>query len=217
MKAGIYIRVSTDDKGQDYSLQETALIHRAIAESWDYKIYTDKLSAWQEETAENRPGYVKLLSDAKAGHIEIILVYMLDRFSREVPSKVMGIMDNITRIWKCRFISFNEGIDSNNPMWEPLMAIMAWMANNYSKALSKRVKDGIAIKKERGEYRGGRPRLPELTEERILEIAKDHPGASIRQIAALVPEYRTRTDRIRKPSTATVFRVLHKHGVEKQG
>lgn len=216
MKAGLYIRVSTDDKGQDYTYQETALKHRAISEGWDYKIYADRLSAYQEDTAENRPGYIKLLADAKSGNIDIIMVHIVDRFSREPPTKVMRIMDDITRVWKRRFISINEGLDSNNPMWEPLMAVMSWMANNYSRALSNRVKQGIAVKKAKGEYNGGRPGIPKLTEDRILEIVGAHPGISLRQIRALMPEYRTKTDRVRRVSVPTIMRVLHKHGIKKQ-
>lgn len=211
MKVGRYVRVSTSDKGQDYNVQAEALAKFCDAHGWEHELFADEQSAFKDEMADTRIQFNRMLEQARMKEINIILVYSIDRFSREDPLKVFRRMDDIVRLWSCRFISLQDGIDSNSPMWQPLMAVMAWQANNYSRLHSQRVHDGIQRKKDKHEYKGGRPRLPELTTNRILEAYNANPGISMRQLRELIPTYRTKSDCERKVSIPSIARVLHKH------
>ena len=134
----------------------------------------------------------------------VLMVYMLDRFSRETPTKIVSDLHRIVEGYKCRFISVKEGIDSNNDMWQIIMMIFAYMANNYSKMLGIRVREGIRHKKEIGKYKGGRPR--KISRVDVEEIKRIYAEVrSLRKTAERYNESRYKDNRI---SRTYVKRVL---------
>jgi DNA invertase Pin-like site-specific DNA recombinase len=137
---------------------------------------------------------------------------MLDRFSRETPTKTVSDLHRIVEEYKCRFISIKEGIDSNNDMWQIIMMVFAYMANNFSKMLGIRVQEGIKRKKDKGEYKGGRPKK-EIDIKRLRSIAK-HNNLSLRKIAHEYNKDLSKKDRI---SYIQVRRVLQKPSCNLQG
>jgi len=90
-------------------------------------------------------------------HYDVIVVYSMDRFSREHPRKTDELLNRIVYDYKCRFISLAEAIDSNDEMkWHIVRHMFTYFANMFSRNLSMKVKNGIKNKKEKGEYLGGR-------------------------------------------------------------
>ena len=90
MKIGIYIRVSTEDQVKEgYSLeaQKEYLETFAMREGYDaFKVYCDDgISAY----STRRPALQQLLIDAKAKRFQLVLVYKIDRFSRNLKDLLM--------------------------------------------------------------------------------------------------------------------------------
>lgn len=203
MKVGIYARISTTEKKQDVDRQFDTLKKYCELKKWDYVLLPpDRESAYNPKNSEHRLSFNRLLKMAHRGEINCILVNSLDRFSREVPTKVFRYFDDLVRLCDCRFISLTEGIDSNNPMWEPMMASFAWMAHNYSKMLGASVKAGIERKKAQGKYHGGRPKkkVPAWEIRRIYKQI-----CSLRGTAKRYNQGRTKRERI---SYGTVRKIL---------
>ena len=81
--AAIYVRVSTQEQAKEgYSINEQIdrLEKYADAHGWIIvKIYTD---AGHSGANQNRPALQDLIEDVKAGKINKVVVYKLDRLSR---------------------------------------------------------------------------------------------------------------------------------------
>ena len=85
LKAGIYIRVSTDKESQETSLEYQELACRAFAESNGfevYNVYQDVFTGTKSGRYNKRDGYNKLVKDALSKNIDVIIVKDLSRLSR---------------------------------------------------------------------------------------------------------------------------------------
>jgi DNA invertase Pin-like site-specific DNA recombinase len=101
-----------------------------------------------------------MLKDAMMMRFSLIVVWKLDRFSRENMSQVVG------RIQKLRergvgLKSLTEdwvNTSKENPMSDLILAVMAWAAAEERRKISERTRAGIQRKRNLGQWRGGRPR-----------------------------------------------------------
>src|SRR3989338_10953091 len=154
-RAAIYVRCSTDEKRQDVDVQLVELRSYCQAYGWHCDEYSEYDSGFRGE----QPKLKTLLEKIRRKEYDALLVYSLDRFSRQHPSKVNAWLDQIVYQFGCRFISIQEGLDSQNEMvWQVIKPLFSWFAHAYSRNLSERIKTGIKTKREKGVYRGGRPR-----------------------------------------------------------
>lgn len=84
--AGIYIRVSTEDQAREgFSLgeQEEKLKQLCTYKEYEvYKVYCD--AGISAKDMEHRPQFKEMLNDMKAGKINYIVAYKLDRVTRSV-------------------------------------------------------------------------------------------------------------------------------------
>ena len=202
IRVAIYARCSTDESRQDVESQVNACKRYCEAQGWSYEIFQEYESAYK---GTRRKVFEEILEKIRLKEFNVLIVYMLDRFSRETPTKIVSDLHRIVEGYKCRFISVKEGIDSNNDMWQIIMMIFAYMANNYSKMLGIRVREGIKHKKEIGKYKGGR-RRKEVDLDRLGSISK-RGSLGLRKIAEAYNKDLPKKDRI---SYATVKRVLQK-------
>jgi len=162
MKIAIYARVSMDEHKEDRRYQEpenqlVPLREWASKQGWDvYKEYVDKASG----ADPNRPMFRMMLQDAMLLRFDNILVWKLDRFSRETMSQVIGRIQRL-RERSIGIKSFTESwldTSKDNPMGELVLAIMSWAAAEERRKISERTKAGIAQRRAIGQWRGGRPR-----------------------------------------------------------
>lgn len=178
-RVAIYCRCSTSEKTQDVQLQVDACIRYCEAQGWPFKIFTEYESAYQ---VKKRPIFEAMMEQIRLKEFDILLVYMLDRFSRQRPTQVVADFNKLIEIYKCRFVSLRESIDSEQPMFEVLLMIMSWMSHNFSRMLGMRVKEGIESKRRRGLYRGGRPKL-KIDIDRLREIIRAEGTLPLRKLA----------------------------------
>ena len=139
----IYLRVSTTetDKKQDPENQLAQL--KKWANGLDLEIvktYTDYVSGG----SANRPQFQQMLQDAKRHKFDCLLIWSLDRFSRE------GISNTISYIEKLK--ASNVIIKSLQETWldtsnesvsELLLAIFSWVAKQERVRISERTKAGL--------------------------------------------------------------------------
>ena len=123
-----------------------------------------------------------MLEQIRLKEFSALLVYMLDRFSRQKPTQIVTDLHKITDTFSTRFISLKEAIDSSQPLWEIIMMVFAYMANSYSKMLGVRVREGIQVKKSKGLYSGGRPQK-QVDLQRLRAILSNRK-LSVRKLAA---------------------------------
>ncbi len=95
MKVAIYLRVSTEDQvreGYSLEVQEEYLREYAKREQHQvYNMYKDEgISGYTKE----RPALIRLLRDAKDNKFGLVIVYKLDRFSRNLRD-LLNIVDEL--------------------------------------------------------------------------------------------------------------------------
>ena len=159
MKVAIYARVSKDEASSDGSMQDPTnqiipLKKFAEAMEWvieDKNIYVDRASGG----SANRPEFQRMLSEVKQRHIDLILVWALDRFSREGMINTLKYIQTLKE-YKCGLKSLQESwLDtSQEGAAELLLAIFSWVAKEERRKISERTKAGLAKLKLTGHKLG---------------------------------------------------------------
>ena len=107
MNTAIYTRVSTDD--QTTASQEHELSTYCDRRGWrETKTYYDQISG----AKFIRPGLDSLMAAVRAGKIERIIVFKLDRLGRSLPHLAL-ILDELGR-HNVALIATSQGIDTSN-------------------------------------------------------------------------------------------------------
>jgi len=153
MKAAIYIRCSTT--GQDTDNQRLAL------EQWAQRRGFEIMAAYQENESAWRQGHqrelARLLNDAPKGKFDVVLVWALDRLSRQGALTVLSLVHRLGR-YGVRVYSYQESwTEAPGELADLLYSVVAWVANFESKRLSERTKAGLDRARAQGKVLG-RPR-----------------------------------------------------------
>jgi DNA invertase Pin-like site-specific DNA recombinase len=145
-QAAIWARVSTQE--QATANQTDAL--RSWAQARGFEIVT---TYELEESAFNGKHRAKLneaLDDARLGRYTVLLVWALDRLSREGPEAMLAVMRQF-RERGVRVLSLQESWTDGPPeMQELLSAFFGWMAKQESVRRSERTKAGLARRRAQG-------------------------------------------------------------------
>ena len=152
--AGIYCRLSNDDErmGESVSIEKQKLfLQKYVKEQgWnEVEVYCD--DGYSGVNFE-RPAVKRMIEDAKAGRINIIIVKDLSRFGRNYI-EIGQYTDYLFPTIGCRFIAINNGVDTsvqtaNNDM----MGFLNLFNEFHSRDTSKKVR---AVKKayaEQGKF-----------------------------------------------------------------
>lgn len=150
MKAIIYARCSTDETKQDVEVQLGQLRDYCNRQGWVY----DEVSEYESGYKGIPEKLQQVLELIAKRNYQVIIVHSLDRFSRLHPSITEKMLNHILDC-KCRFISLQENLDSDNSMiWYCFKGLWLYFANQYSLKLSQKVKLGMERAKEKGIHIG---------------------------------------------------------------
>ncbi|MBQ1072496.1 recombinase family protein [Micromonospora sp. C31] len=149
----IYIRRSTDDEHQPFSLlaQRTAL-RRYVDNNPGWVIVCEFEDDASGATTE-RPGLKKALDAAKAGLYDVLLVYRVDRFSRSLAHFVdlAATLDAAN----VRVASATEPVDTGGAVGRMMLQFLAVFAEYERNMIIDRVKSGMTAKASKGQWAGG--------------------------------------------------------------
>jgi len=202
-KIAIYARVSTTDKNQNPENQLLPLRKRCEREGWEFEEFVDQGSAFKENP--KLPSRDRLLDSCRKQEFDAILVWAIDRWSREEPIKVAHqIFYEIRNGMGIEFISLNEPFLSTNSMDSALSSIMlqfiSWAGSHESRRKSERVRAAYENKKAKNVLNNwGRPKV-NINLDKIISL-KDQ-GVSLRGIAEAL-----------KTSKSTIARALSQKGL----
>ena len=139
---GIYLRLSKDDERQGESLsienQRRVLTNYVKEQGWT--IYDEYVDDGLSGVSFDRPGVQRLLEDAKAGRINLILCKDMSRFGRNYI-QVGQYVDYLFPMYNIRFIALTDNVDTANTDSAsmdmlPIMNVFnEWYAANTSKKL----------------------------------------------------------------------------------
>ena len=149
-----YIRVSSLDQNTERQLEGVQLD----------KVFTDKASG--KDTA--RPQLKAALDYLREG--DFLLVHSMDRLARNLDDLRKVVLDLTRRGVHVQFVKENltfTGEDS--PMSNLLLSLLGAVAEFERSMIRERQREGIALAKKAGVYKG---RKPSLTAVQIAEIRK---------------------------------------------
>ena len=151
MKSALYIRVSTQK--QNDTNQEDQL--RTWAGNLGFEV-TAVFSDTASGRRADRAAVAQLLKAAYQREFDCVLFWSLDRLSREGIKPMLGYLEEIKRAGG-RVMSFRESwVDTASPVWDLLVAVVAWVAQQETEQLRARVLAGLARARLRG-TRSGKP------------------------------------------------------------
>ncbi len=110
---GIYVRLSKDDErlGESVSIENQKLILTKYVNEQGWNIFDTYIDDGFTGTDFNRPSVTRLLDDAKAGKINLIIVKDLSRFGRNYI-QIGQYIDYIFPTYNIRFIALNDNVDT---------------------------------------------------------------------------------------------------------
>jgi putative DNA-invertase from lambdoid prophage Rac len=154
-RCALWARVSKDEQESGNQLGElrAEAARRGLDVTAEYVL--EGASAWK---GEHRALLRQALGDARAGRYDVLLVWALDRLSREGIEVTLRIMRQFAgrgvAVWSLRE-SWTETSDPQ--VRELIAAIMAWVARMESQRRSERVRAGLARRKAAGLPVGRQP------------------------------------------------------------
>jgi len=150
VKAALYARVSTTDKGQDPEMQIRELREYAIKRGWTAAVFIDRISSREK----HRPELEEMLKLCRRRKIDAVLVYRFDRFARSMKELVNALEE--FESMGIQFVSLHENVDTTTPQGKLIFGIFAAIAEFERSLIQARVLSGLANARAKGK-RLGRP------------------------------------------------------------
>jgi DNA invertase Pin-like site-specific DNA recombinase len=167
-----YTRVSSID--QNVATQLCDL--RPLAAARGYEIvgeYTDTISG----TKAKRPGLNQLMSDARRGRFDAVLIWGFDRLARSVRH-FLEILDELNHL-NIALVSFRENVDTDSALGRAMIVILAAISELERSLIVERVKSGMRRARLEGRQIG-RARL-DINREQVVEDRRT--GMSLTTVA----------------------------------
>jgi DNA invertase Pin-like site-specific DNA recombinase len=202
-RACLWLRVSTDSKGQDPELQRADLEGVCEQRCWQIvKVYEVEESAFGRTP---RQQFQAMLEDARRGKFDILVAWSLDRFSREGEWSVSRIMAAL-QDWNVRFYSYNEPfLDTTGPFAGFLIPLFAWLARQESIRKGKAVKLGMDKARAKGKAIGRPVVVDRVDAGLVVQLRQD--GKSWWEIAEAHPPIKSASGKRVKPSVGSIRRA----------
>jgi DNA invertase Pin-like site-specific DNA recombinase len=153
-----------------------------------------------------RPALKRLLADIKAGLVDVVVVYKIDRLSRSLMdfAKLVQIFDQN----EVTFVSVTQSFNTTTSMGRLTLNILLSFAQFEREVIGERVRDKIAASRARGMWMGGPVPLGYRVENRKL-LVDDAAAATVRRVFEGFAEIGSAT---RLLPILRAERLLTKHG-----
>lgn len=142
MKIG-YVRVSTEE--QNTARQEIMLRELGVDE-----LFVDRASGKNAD----RPELNRMMNFVRRG--DTLIVESISRFARNTRD-LLDLVERLTEK-QVEFVSRKEAIDTTTPTGKFMLTVFAAVAELEREYILQRQREGIAIAKQQGKYRGRPPK-----------------------------------------------------------
>ncbi len=103
----------------------------------------------------NRPDFQRMMAQIRDGLCDVLVVYQLDRFSRDVKDFSVAYAD--LQAHNVRFICLDLNIDTSTPIGEAMMYVSAAFGQMERKNIALRVADNLTGLAKKGYWVSGNP------------------------------------------------------------
>ncbi len=167
MKVG-YVRCSTAEQNEARQLV-------MMQEQGVEKLFVDKASGKNTD----RPALKKMLSFVRTG--DVVVTESISRIARNTRDLLGIVMELSDR--QVDFVSMKESIDTTTPQGRFVLTVFGALAELERETILERQKEGIAIAKAEGKYKGRQP-VP-VDEQQLRVVCKRWRAGEIPARAAM--------------------------------
>ena len=165
MKIG-YVRVSTE--GQNTARQELLMQELGVDQ-----VYIDRMSG----KSTDRPELIKMMGFVREG--DTVVVESISRFARNTQD-LLRLVEQLTAK-NVEFVSKKEAIDTTTPTGKFMLTIFGAVAELEREYILQRQREGIAIAKANGVYKGRKP----IQRPEFASVVADWQHGSITAVEAM--------------------------------
>ena len=218
MKAATYVRVSSEDQVEGFSLdaQRRVITEFCQARGWDitHQYADEGKSAWVESAAK-RPEFNQRLIDASNREFDVVVTHSLDRLSRNLMVTLNAFhtfsSNGVT------YVSATQEIDYSTPEGKLFMTMVAAFAQYFSDSLSGHTRKGMRERARQGLFNGDPPFRYQRCDPACLGNSDEHRGCDIDpeagpEVLSLFERYAYGSD-----SMSTLARELNAKGFRTNG
>jgi len=172
MRAALYTRVSTKDKGQTTENQIAQLEAFALSQGWSIVLrFEDRKSGKNSD----RDQFQEMFAAASRREFDVLLFWSLDRLTREGALATLNHLQRLTG-YGVGYRSFTEQyLDTCGLFKDAVVSILATIAKQERARLSERVLAGLERARAQGKQLG--KKKLKISEKRITELAQQGYGA----------------------------------------
>ena len=154
VKGACYVRVSTDNQLENYSIEEQTDRLQAYCRARDITITEFYTDGGYSGGSINRPALQQMLKDIRSGEINLVIVYKLDRLSRSQKDTLTLIEDHFLAN-HVDFISVSENFDTSTPFGRAMIGILSVFAQLEKEQITERFMMGKIGRAKNGLFHGG--------------------------------------------------------------
>lgn len=160
-QADAYLRLSyTADRMEesDSITNQRKLIQDFVATHPDIELVSERVDDGYSGVLFDRPAFLEMMDDIKAGKINCVIVKDLSRLGRDYI-EANRYLQRIFPAFGVRFISINDNIDTENERSgdDLTVSIKNIINDTYSHDISVKTRSALKAKRERGDYVGACP------------------------------------------------------------
>src|SRR4026207_2558563 len=139
----------------------------------------------------DRPALQRLLGDIGAGHVDVVVVYKIDRLTRSLFdfAKIVEILD----ARGASFVSVTQQFNTTTSMGRLTLNVLLSFAQFEREVAGERIRDKIAASKKKGMWMGGLPSLGYEVKDRKL-VVNDREAETVRSIFRRYAELKAAQD-----------------------
>lgn len=154
MNIALYPRVSTQEQATNgFSMDEQIERMRKYCEAMGWTVYKVYPDAGFSGANTDRPALQRMIKDIKAGKIDKVLVYKLDRLSRS-QKDTLELIEDVFLENNTDFVSMSENFDTSTPFGRAMIGILAVFAQLEREQIKERMLMGKEARAKKGLFHG---------------------------------------------------------------
>lgn len=155
MRAVVYLRVSTEEQAEKFSLSAQRRACLAHVERQNWVLLSDPFVDDESGRSETRAAYQQVVDLVRRRMVDVVIVHNLDRFMRNL--RLLLNFKYELDSYRVRLVSVLDNIDTSTPEGVLQFQIKGAIAEWYSSNLGRETKKGLTEKAQQGLWVGPVP------------------------------------------------------------
>ena len=185
-RAALYLRLSKEDgdkeESESIANQRELLISHIQRNLPDVTVVAEKIDDGYSGADFNRPSFIEMMEEIRAGRINCVCVKDLSRFGRNFAESGKYI-EHVFPFLGVRFITVNEGFDSFHKKSQSdniVLPFLNLINDAYCRDISIKIRSQLDVKRKKGDFVGAFVVFGYKRDERNHnKLAVDEPAADV--------------------------------------